>query len=91
MTTASDLAIDLGLAISRRTRVVIANLSAVTFLGATGLGVLERAHHHAVRAGSRLLLVAAQRCVLRPLALTGLDAVLIVVPTSAAARVFAER
>jgi anti-anti-sigma factor len=80
MTAAPDLAIDLGLAISARPRAVIADLTEVRFLGAAGLSALERAHHHAESVGSRLVVVAAQRCVLLPLALTGLDMVITVVP-----------
>ncbi|MCS7477679.1 STAS domain-containing protein [Umezawaea endophytica] len=80
MISASDLAIDLGLALSARPRAVIADLTAVRFVSAAGLSVLERAHHHAETVGSRFVVVAAQRCVLLPLALTGLDAVLSVFP-----------
>ncbi|HWO63177.1 MAG TPA: STAS domain-containing protein [Umezawaea sp.] len=86
MTAAPDLSIDLGLAISRRPRAVIADLTAVRFLGAAGLSALERAHEHAEAVGSRLVVVADQRCVLLPLALTGLDMVLTVLPDLRAAR-----
>ena len=86
MTAAPDLSIDLGLAISRRPRAVIANLTEVRFLGAAGLSALERAHDHAEAVGSRLVVVADQRCVLLPLALTGLDMVLTVLPDLRAAR-----
>ena len=85
MTAAPDLSIDLGLAISRRPRAVIADLTAVRFLGAAGLSALERAHDHAEAVGSRLVVVAGQRCVLLPLALTGLDMVLTVLPDVRAA------
>jgi anti-sigma B factor antagonist len=80
LTAAPDLAIDLGLVISAKPRAVIADLTAVRFLGAAGLSALERAHRHAEAVGSRLVVVAAQRCVLLPLALTGLDLVITVFP-----------
>ena len=85
MIAAPDLAADLGAAISTRPRAVIADLTAVRFLGAAGLSALERAHNHAEAVGSRLVLVAGQRCVLLPLALTGLDMVLTVRPDVRAA------
>ncbi|PRY41377.1 STAS domain-containing protein [Umezawaea tangerina] len=88
MDGASDLSIDLGLAISARPRAVIADLTAVRFLSAAGLSALERAHHHADAVHSRLAVVAAQRCVLLPLALTRLDAVLTMFRDLSAARTF---
>ncbi len=55
---------------------VVVDLDEVTFLGSNGLGVLVELSHQAAAAGSRFRLVCANRTVIRPIALTGLDQVL---------------
>ena len=54
---------------------VVADLSAVTFLDSSGLGVLVQAHRTAVERGNRLVVVASPP-VRKLLRLTGLDSVL---------------
>lgn len=52
---------------------LIPDLRAVTFLGSGGLSTLVESHYQATGTGTRLLIVADQRAVLRPLKVTGLD------------------
>ena len=85
MTRAPDFAIDLGLALCKKPRAVIADLTSVRLLSAAGLTALDRAHHHAEAVGSRLVVVAAHRGTLLPLALSGLDGVLTTFPDLPAA------
>jgi anti-anti-sigma factor len=54
---------------------VLADLSRVTFLDSSGIGVLVQAHRTAVERGNRLLVVASTP-VRKLLRLTGLDSVL---------------
>jgi anti-sigma B factor antagonist len=55
--------------------VVIVDLSGVTFLGSTGIGLLLKAQEQAQQTNTDLLLAAAQRVVLRPIEISGLTAV----------------
>jgi anti-anti-sigma factor len=55
--------------------VVIVDLTGVEFMGPAGLAVLVEAHDHAGSSTS-LRIVAPARATLRPLQITGLDAVL---------------
>jgi anti-anti-sigma factor len=57
----------------RRARHVVIDLGDVTFLGASGLGVLRDLLRRASRAGVRLYMAADHRAVCRPLHLAGLD------------------
>jgi anti-anti-sigma factor len=59
---------------------VVADLSGVTFLGSAGLSVLMAHHRRCAELGSRLEVVPGGRAVARPLAVTGLDKVLTIVP-----------
>ncbi|KOV84563.1 hypothetical protein ADL03_16735 [Nocardia sp. NRRL S-836] len=54
---------------------LVLDLREVTFLGSSGLSALVDSHRQAVAAGTKLLLVADQRTVLRALAVTDLDQV----------------
>jgi anti-sigma B factor antagonist len=56
-----------------RGRDVVADLSGVTFMDATGLSVLLRADHHARRTGRRLRVAAPTAPITRLLDITGLD------------------
>ena len=58
---------------------VTVDLHGVTFLDSAGLCVLAAAHRRAVRAGTRLRVLASSRAVIRPLQITGLYALLDVV------------
>jgi anti-sigma B factor antagonist len=54
-------------------KVLVVDLSGVTFLASSGLAVLIRAAHRAATRDLRLQLVAATRAVRRPLEITGVD------------------
>jgi anti-sigma B factor antagonist len=57
---------------------LVVDLRGVSFMGAVGLGVLARTAEECGRAGVRLLVVADQPAVLRPMRITGLDRTLTV-------------
>jgi anti-sigma B factor antagonist len=61
---------------------VVLDLTGITFLSSAGLSVLITHHKRCVELGSRLEVVASNRAVTRPLNLTGLDSVLVVIPVS---------
>jgi anti-anti-sigma factor len=65
--------------------VVVADLTAVTFLDSTGLSTLLRAHNALTARGGRLALTGAKPAVLRVLELTGVDTVIPLYPTVAQA------
>jgi len=56
--------------------VVVADLSAVTFLDSTGISTLLRAHNALTAQGGWLALTGADQTVLRVLDLTGVDTVI---------------
>jgi anti-sigma B factor antagonist len=60
--------------------IVVLDLSEISFLGSAGLSVLLRHHERCEELGSGLRVVPGGRAVSRPLAMTGLDKVLTVVP-----------
>jgi anti-sigma B factor antagonist len=60
----------------RRSRVVLVDLSGLTFLDSSGVHSLVTAHHAAKQAGGRLHLVNAAGPVAAVLELTGLDTLL---------------
>jgi anti-sigma B factor antagonist len=61
---------------------VVLDLTEITFLGSAGLSVLLRHHERCTEMGSGLRVVPGGRAVSRPLAMTGLDKVLTVVPST---------
>lgn len=61
--------------------VVVADLTAVTFMDSTGLNTLLRAHHDLIAQGGRLALTGAQSPVQRVLDITGVDTVIPLYPT----------
>ena len=69
------------------TRLLVLDLSGVTFLASAGLAVLANTRAVAARRGVEVRLVASSRIVLRPLELTGLDLALPTVPDVASAMV----
>lgn len=65
--------------------VVVADLTAVTFMDSTGINTLLRAHHALTGKGGRLALASAQPPILHVLELTGVDTVIPLYPTAAQA------
>lgn len=65
--------------------VILLDLSAVTFMDSSGLRVLLDAHSDAQKSAARLRLYGLTRAVRRPLELTGMDVVLDIYTTQAAA------
>jgi anti-sigma B factor antagonist len=59
-------------------RLLVCDLSRVTFLSCGGMSTLFQAHHVTARRGARLRVVATEHAVRRPLAVTGLLAELAV-------------
>jgi anti-anti-sigma factor len=84
--TAPKLSAAIDRALTAPGTAVLVDLTGVGFLGSDGLEVLIEAAVRAQRSDRQLRLVADTRPVLRPLAVIGLDAVLSVHPTAAAAR-----
>jgi anti-sigma B factor antagonist len=68
-----------------RERPVVADLTAVTFCGSSTLGQLAVTATRLTAAGRPLVVVAAEKVVLRPLRLLGMDRYFTVVPDLAAA------
>jgi anti-sigma B factor antagonist len=60
-------------------RLLVVDLTGVTFLGSAGLAALAEAHHTATDASVAVRMVASSRVVLRPLQMTGLDQLLTIV------------
>jgi len=60
-------------ALARRPRAVVVDLARVRFFGSVGLSALAWLHHAAAGAGIEVTLVATQRSVLLPLAITRVD------------------
>ncbi len=63
------------------TQLVIIDLRALEFVDSTGLGVLVRAHQHALEHGNRVALVRGPGQVDRLLGLTGLESQLLIADT----------
>jgi anti-sigma B factor antagonist len=64
---------------------VVLDLTGVVFLASMGLSLLVEHHERCAESGSRLVVVATDRAVLRPMQITGLDELLTIVPTVQAA------
>lgn len=71
--TAPHLGLALDRLVDEPAGVLVADLTAVTFLASGGLAVLIQAAHRADGTGRRLRLVATGRQVRRPLEITGTD------------------
>jgi anti-sigma B factor antagonist len=61
---------------------VVLDLTGVRFMSSSGLALLVQSHQRCVALGSPLRVVADNRAVLRPIELTGLDHLLMLVPTT---------
>jgi anti-sigma B factor antagonist len=74
-----------GAALLGTARTVAVDLSGVTFFGSRGISALLALHHAAGESGADLWIITgeANRAVLRPLALTGVDRVLRIVSAAA--------
>jgi anti-sigma B factor antagonist len=59
---------------------VVLDLTGLTFLGSAGLSVLMAHHKRCAQLGSSLAVVPGGHAVTRPLAVTGLDQVLTIIP-----------
>jgi anti-sigma B factor antagonist len=74
LATSPELRAALDAAIAASSQLVL-DLSQVTFLDSTGLGVLVQAHQRALEDGSQLRLVVVESNVRRVIDVTGLDTV----------------
>jgi anti-sigma B factor antagonist len=83
--TAPLLREKLALALAEATAGVIVDLDGVDFMDSTGLGLLIGAHRRAVLAGGVLRIVCSRPEILRTLRISGLDQVLVVERSLAAA------
>jgi anti-sigma B factor antagonist len=83
VTNADPIGQALVIAASQDTPVLIIDMSGTTFCDSAGVRAIITAHQHAATTGTRLLLVAAP--VLRMLTLTGVDQLIPIYPTLAAA------
>lgn len=81
LSTAPRFKDDLLALVDAGTDAVIADLTGVTFIDSTALGVLIGAVRRLRERDGRLVLVASSRPVLRALTLTGLDRVFTICPT----------
>lgn len=82
MRTAVDLETEVNEVCARQgNRIVVIELSGITFFGSTGLAILESALRSCRDRGTQLRVVAASRAVLRPLQMMGLDGRIELVPT----------
>jgi anti-sigma B factor antagonist len=81
MATAPGLRWPLTQALRQHPSVVVLDLSAVTFIGSSGLNAVALAGRHLDRAAARV--VATSRGVVRPIGLLGLDRVLTLYPSLA--------
>jgi anti-sigma B factor antagonist len=86
ITTADELRDELLSIIDDGAPVTVVDMSATTFCDSAALSALIVAHRRAVAAGSELRLVAASAGVLRVMTLTGVDRLIPLYPTVAAAR-----
>jgi anti-sigma B factor antagonist len=64
---------------------VIVDLTGCSFMDSTGLHLLTRTQHRLGRSGGRVALVSAKQSVLRVFEITGLDKLLAIYPSRAAA------
>jgi anti-sigma B factor antagonist len=64
---------------------IVLDLTGVVFLASMGLSLLVEHHEQCAEFGSRLVVVATGRAVLRPMQITGLDELLTIVATVEAA------
>ncbi|MFT7836791.1 STAS domain-containing protein [Saccharothrix sp. BKS2] len=70
------VAAELDAVVERRPAAVLLDLREVDFMGSAGIAVLINAHHHASRLHVPFAVIADNRCVLRPLRMSQVDAAL---------------
>jgi anti-sigma B factor antagonist len=78
---ASSTELETILDVLHETKLVIIDLRGLEFVDSTGLGVLVRAHQHALEHGNRVALVRGPGQVDRLLGLTGLESQLLIADT----------
>jgi anti-sigma B factor antagonist len=86
VTNAAAVLTDLTAVLDNGAKVVIADMSGTTFCDSAGLASLVRAHRHATDNQARLRLVTTAPAVERVLSLTGVETIIPVFRTIAAAR-----
>lgn len=80
MANADRVGADLQAALTLGVATVVADMTATTFCDSRGIHALVLAHQRATASGAELRLVVPSTCVLRVLALTGLDRWLAIYP-----------
>jgi anti-sigma B factor antagonist len=81
MANADRVVADLRAAFAPGVTIVVADMTATTFCDSRGIHALVMAHQRAGASGAELRLVVPSACVLRVLALTGLDRWLAIYPS----------
>jgi anti-sigma B factor antagonist len=81
MANADHIGADLQAAFAPGVTMVVADMTATTFCDSRGIQALVMAHRRAAASGAELRLVVPSACVLRVLALTGLDRWLAIYPS----------
>jgi anti-sigma B factor antagonist len=81
MANAGRVGADLQAAFAPGATTVVADMTGTTFCDSRGIHALVLAHQRATASGAGLRLVAPSACVLRVLALTGLDRWLAIYPS----------
>lgn len=81
MANADRVGADLQAALAPEVTTVVADMTATTFCDSCGIGALVMAHKHAAASGAELRLVVPSACVLRVLAVLGLDRWLAIYPS----------
>ncbi len=81
ISTAPQFKRELEAAVSEGSTKVVVDLSQVTFIDSTALGVLVGAVRHLHPLGGSMVVVAGGHAVMRPITLTGLDRVFTIVAT----------
>jgi anti-anti-sigma factor len=83
--TLPDLSSVIGAALPRARRMVLVDMSRVSFLSSAGLAVLVEASNRAQESDLRLVVVAGNHPVTRAMAVTGLDSMIPVYPSQSEA------
>lgn len=83
--TAPDMTSVIGVALQSATRMVLVDMSRVSFLSSAGLACVVEASNRAQQAGLRVAVVAANHPVTRAMSVTGLDSMIPVYPSQSAA------
>jgi anti-anti-sigma factor len=81
MANADRVGADLLAALAPGVTTVVADMTATTFCGSSGVRALVLAHRHAAAGGAELRLVAPSQGVVRVMEISGADAVLAIYPS----------